>query len=337
MEDEQHMGVALESVNGTKASNLEVNKDKEYTPNHKRESLSQDQEQQIIKGTKEAKSQGKHQGDQGTTQQRFQVVQHTNAKVSTRDLTEKQQDKREKAIWKVKERTNISETNSINSMEKTGKSVNFASENIDHKLLLYNNPLNNQNEQEKGHFSMQAAVNDICDLTEKAASKGLNMDTNVPPPIKISSNFDLYRPSQQRTNPNSPKQNQNMQSGNNSATKNITLQIPDPSPPTVQVQQEKTSQDHKLPQGTGMSSRTPVIDVEESGDQTLTPPSPVIADDDAHQYSVTPPPVIPPYSVAEEAVGGRMERQEKTSNLQEGEPNSSIRLSTESLDGTLKC
>ncbi|KAK4724017.1 hypothetical protein R3W88_026796 [Solanum pinnatisectum] len=251
------MGVALESVNGTKASNLEVNKDKEYTPNHK--GIITRPSNEIIKGTKEAKSQGKHQGDQGTTQQRFQVVQHTNAKVSTRDLTEKQQDKREKAIWKVKERTNISETNNIYSMEKTGKSVNFALENIDHKLLLYNNPLNNQNEQEKGHFSMQAAVNDICDLTEKAASKGLNMDTNVPPPIKISSNFDLYRPSQQRTNPNSPKQNQNMQSGNNSATKNITLQIPDPSPPTVTQTLANRLKANQMKNATPMDILPPII------------------------------------------------------------------------------
>ncbi|KAK4707459.1 hypothetical protein R3W88_033006 [Solanum pinnatisectum] len=87
--------------------------------------------------------------------------------------------------------------------------------------------------------------------------------------------------------------------------------------PQVQAQQEKNIQDHKLPLGTGMTFKTPVIDVEESGDQILIPPSPVFADENAHQYSEIPSPVTPHF-VAEEAVGGRMEGQEKPSNLQEG-------------------
>ncbi|KAK4729570.1 hypothetical protein R3W88_022558 [Solanum pinnatisectum] len=169
--------------------------------------------------------------------ERYSVLQHTNDKFYTGDSTEKQQDKTEKAIWKVKEKISINETaiNSnkenggnrphTNSMEKTGKSVNFASENNAHNPLILNNP----NEQEKGHISMQAAVKEIGDLTVKAGSKGINIDNHAPPPIKISSNFDIHRPSQQKTNPLSPKQNQNMPSGNNASTKNITLQIPDPS------------------------------------------------------------------------------------------------------------
>ncbi|KAK4737425.1 hypothetical protein R3W88_001122 [Solanum pinnatisectum] len=257
------MGVALESVNGTKASNLEVNKDKEYTPNHKRESLSQEQEQQIIKGTKEAKSQGKHQGDQGTTQQHFQVVQHTNAKVSTRDLMEKQQDKREKAIWKVKERTNISETNNICSMEKTGKSVNFASENIDHKHLLYNNPLNNQNEQEKGHSSMQAAVNDICDLTEKAASKGLNMDTNVPPPIKISKDMEANKKGQGKQMDQNSKETQQNDKGTNKTQSNRQDKVQKPTEDSTthkeeqwqtQTRRKNKSNQHNQEQGKSQNS-----------------------------------------------------------------------------------
>ncbi|KAK6786206.1 hypothetical protein RDI58_014731 [Solanum bulbocastanum] len=156
------MGVAIESVNGTKALNLVVNQNMEYTPNCKSESKIQEQDQLITRGPNEANSQRKHQGDQGTTQRHTQVLQHTNDMFYTGDSTEKQQDKTEKAIWKVKEKTNTNETtiNSnkekggnrphTNSMEKTGKSVNFASENNAHNPLI----LNNQNEQEKGHLSM---------------------------------------------------------------------------------------------------------------------------------------------------------------------------------------
>ncbi|KAK6789595.1 hypothetical protein RDI58_013395 [Solanum bulbocastanum] len=119
--DEQHMEVALESVKCTKPSNLEHQQNKEYTPNRRRESMLQEQELPITKGTKEANAQGKHQENPSTTQQHIQVSQHTNVKVSTGALTEKQQDKREKAIWKVKEISNTNGTTNISNKENEGK------------------------------------------------------------------------------------------------------------------------------------------------------------------------------------------------------------------------
>ncbi|KAK6803129.1 hypothetical protein RDI58_000913 [Solanum bulbocastanum] len=51
-DDAQHMGEAVESVNGTKALNQEANQNKEYIPNRKRELMIQEQDQLITKGTK---------------------------------------------------------------------------------------------------------------------------------------------------------------------------------------------------------------------------------------------------------------------------------------------
>ncbi|KAH0778688.1 hypothetical protein KY290_005115 [Solanum tuberosum] len=55
----------------------------------------------------------------------------------------------------------------------------------------------------------QAGGDEVNEQTGKITHKGHDIDPKIPPPIKVSSNFDIYRPSQQRTNQNCPKQNQN--------------------------------------------------------------------------------------------------------------------------------
>ncbi|KAK4733794.1 hypothetical protein R3W88_008055 [Solanum pinnatisectum] len=139
---------------------------------------------------------------------------------------EKQQGKEEKAIWRVKDKTNITENKmhqsneegetqtNINNMERTGKSVNFTSNNHDHNNLIRNNPHNGQNEHGKGSSVMQADVILIDDQNGKITHKDLNVESKIPPPIKVSSNFDNYRPNQQRNtqttqnkDPNKPRNN----------------------------------------------------------------------------------------------------------------------------------
>ncbi|KAH0778633.1 hypothetical protein KY290_005060 [Solanum tuberosum] len=61
----------------------------------------------------------------------------------------------------------------------------------------------------------------------------ITMDPIIPPPIKVSSNFDIYRPNHPKPNQFSPKKNQNRPPFNNSGNKNINSQTPEPSPPTV--------------------------------------------------------------------------------------------------------
>uniref|UniRef100_M1DY84 Dual specificity protein kinase pyk2 n=1 Tax=Solanum tuberosum TaxID=4113 RepID=M1DY84_SOLTU len=112
-----------------------------------------------------------------------------------------------------------------------GKSVPNAYNQHDHNKS--GNLLNseNQNEHEKGIHNVQADGNR---QTVVNTNKGnITMDPIIPPPIKVSSNFDTYRPNHPKPNQFSPKKNQNRPPFNNSGNKNINPQTPEPSPPTV--------------------------------------------------------------------------------------------------------
>ncbi|KAG5599177.1 hypothetical protein H5410_030547 [Solanum commersonii] len=108
--------------------------------------------------------------------------------------------------------------------------------------------------------------------------------------------------------------------------------------PQVQKKQVNQFQVQHIEQKKGMTSKTPVLERTESGDQIPTPPSPVIVDVDHCSVNEVPTPVIPPVYVddqcdhyvipspvsplvvAAEVIGGRLVVQEKTSNLQEEVP-----------------
>ncbi|KAG5606122.1 hypothetical protein H5410_027614 [Solanum commersonii] len=160
---------------------------------------------------------GKMQGNQNVVVKQTQAAPHTNAKEQTEASKEKQYGNGVKATWKVRDKTKPNKNtmqqnkeygrkqpNNTNK-EKTGKSVNFAPNNYGHNFPPYNNLNSSQNEHEKGQSLVQTKVNG---QSEKITPKGHDMDPKIPPPIKVSSNFDAYRPSQQRNNQNSPKHTQ---------------------------------------------------------------------------------------------------------------------------------
>ncbi|KAK6784199.1 hypothetical protein RDI58_017653 [Solanum bulbocastanum] len=127
--------------------------------------MSQEHENLITKGIKEVQTQRNIQGDQDSISLQIQAAQHTNANVTAGASKEKQHDKGEKAIWQ---------------------------NNHDHNLSLRNNPHSSQNELGKGQVNMQADVNEAYGQTEKTASMGHNIEIKAPPPVKISSNLDIY-------------------------------------------------------------------------------------------------------------------------------------------------
>ncbi|KAH0661794.1 hypothetical protein KY284_026725 [Solanum tuberosum] len=88
----------------------------------------------------------------------------------------------------------------------------------------------------------------------------------------------------------------------------------------VQKQQTNSIQVQQKVQQSGIASNTPVNVNQKSGDQISTPPSPVIVDVDDHCDDNDPPAPVSPLVVAAEVIGGRVEVQEKTLNLQEGDP-----------------
>ncbi|KAG5571577.1 hypothetical protein H5410_061343 [Solanum commersonii] len=113
----------------------------------------------------------------------------------------------------------------------TGKAVIYVHNQHDH-----NKPANllnseNQNMHEKGSHNLQVDGNE---QTMENINKGnITIDPRIPPPIKVSSNFDTYKSNHPKTNQFSPKMNQNRPTPNSFGNKNTKSQIPEPSPPTV--------------------------------------------------------------------------------------------------------
>ncbi|KAK6803127.1 hypothetical protein RDI58_000911 [Solanum bulbocastanum] len=228
-EDKRNNEVPRRSVSSAKSLNDEHN---------------QEHDTMITKRTKDGQSQKNIQGDQDSNALQVQAAQYTNAYGAAGASKEKHLDKGEKAVWKVKEnittKGNANKPSKDNEREqpnnnkdKAGKLVKFASNKHDHFPSLHNNPRNSQNELGKGHVNMQADVNEAYGQIEQTDGTGHNSEIKAPPPLKISSNFDMYRHSQQITTQNSPKHNQNKTPGNFSFTKSTNTQIPNPSPPTV--------------------------------------------------------------------------------------------------------
>ncbi|KAK6803152.1 hypothetical protein RDI58_000936 [Solanum bulbocastanum] len=180
-------------------------------------SMKHEQEHLITKEIINANGQGNIQGDQHTTLKQTQATPCTNTKESKETSYEKQHDKGEKATWKVKDKVSIKRNTMLqrkeneekqpndNSKKRAGKFVNLAPTNHDNNPCC-NNLHISQNEDEKGQPSMQEAANEVYgQTTEKITQWSQSMIPKIPPPIKISSNFDIYRPRKQRTNQNNPK------------------------------------------------------------------------------------------------------------------------------------
>ncbi|KAH0642167.1 hypothetical protein KY289_033141 [Solanum tuberosum] len=105
-----------------------------------------------------------------------------------------------------------------------------------HNQHDHNKPANllnseNQNMHEKGSHNIQVDGNE---QTMENINKGnITIDPRIPPPIKVSSNFDTYKSSHPKTNQFSPKMNQNRPTPNSFGNNNTKSQIPEPSPLTV--------------------------------------------------------------------------------------------------------
>ncbi|KAK6789571.1 hypothetical protein RDI58_013371 [Solanum bulbocastanum] len=185
-----------------KSLNDEHNQEKEHNLNHRRDAMSQEHDTMITKRTKDGQSQKNIQGDQDSNALQVQAAQYTNAYGAAGASKEKHLDKGEKAVWKVKEnittKGNANKPSKDNEREqpnnnkdKAGKLVNFASNKHDHFPSLHNNPRNSQNELGKGHVNMQADVNEAYGQIEQTGGIGHNSEIKAPPPLKISSNFDI--------------------------------------------------------------------------------------------------------------------------------------------------
>ncbi|KAH0669580.1 hypothetical protein KY289_024073 [Solanum tuberosum] len=190
--------------------------------------------------------QGKMQENQETISKGINEAQLANEKVHSGTSKDKQLGKGEKTKWKVKDTIN-SNANTMQqrkangrvqpdntNKERAGKFVNFGPNDADHSDTSRNKLHCGQNELGKVQVVVQAAGNEVTGQAGKLSHIIHDIDPKIlPPPVKVSSNFDSYRPNQQRTNQTSPKQNQHKPFVNSTLTKNANHQIPNPSPPTI--------------------------------------------------------------------------------------------------------
>ncbi|KAK4731483.1 hypothetical protein R3W88_024471 [Solanum pinnatisectum] len=219
----------------------------------------------------EVENQRKMQGDEGRTLQQSKAAQNIPQKAPIETSNERHYGKGEKAIWRVKDKTNFKENTkdqnkeegehqtNTNSKEKTGQIDNLTPNKHDPNNLIGNNSHKSQNEYEKCQSVVQAGVITIEDQSRKTTHKGIIVDSKIPPPIKVSTNFDIYRPNQQRTTQTSPKHNQNKLPGSTFPTRNVNHQIPDPAPPTVTQSLATRLRAIQIKNATPLDIITPII------------------------------------------------------------------------------
>ncbi|KAG5631318.1 hypothetical protein H5410_003035 [Solanum commersonii] len=140
--------------------------------------------------------------------------------------------------------------------EAAGKSVNFAPNNYDHNFPPFNNSHSSQNVHEKGQLVVQ---NRAKEQSKNSIQKGPGIDSSIPPPIKVSSNYDTYKPNHQRNNQSSPRQNQNKLSVNSSSTRNVNHQIPNLAPPTVTQSLATRLRANQIKNDTPLDITSPII------------------------------------------------------------------------------
>ncbi|KAH0671264.1 hypothetical protein KY285_023746 [Solanum tuberosum] len=208
-----HKGDEGESVRMTSVLNQGQNRDHEHTSNQRIQPLQQHQEKLFTMGSTDGKVQEKMQENQepGTTE--IQEAQLANDEVQSGISKDNQHSKGEKAKWKAKDtinsNANTMQQNKDNgrvqpgttNKEKAGKFVNFVPNDADHSDTSRNKLHSGQNELGKGQVVVQAAGNEATGQAGKLSHISQDIDPKILPQlVKVSSNFDSYRPNHQRTN-----------------------------------------------------------------------------------------------------------------------------------------
>ncbi|KAG5613690.1 hypothetical protein H5410_013514 [Solanum commersonii] len=235
------------SIRMTSVLHQDHNQGNEHTSNQIMQPLQQEQEKLFIRDFTDAKEQGKLQENQEIDTKGTQEAQLANDEAHSETSKDKQHGNGEKTKWKVKDTIN-SNANTMQqsndkgriqpgntNKERAGKFVNFAPNVADHSDTSRNKLHIGQNELGKGRVVVTRKLSKRGS-EDKIWGTSISMSHDIdpkilPPPLKVSSNFDSYRPNQPITNQTSPKQNQHKPIVNSTFIKNANQQIPDPAPP----------------------------------------------------------------------------------------------------------
>ncbi|KAG5595093.1 hypothetical protein H5410_036325 [Solanum commersonii] len=172
-----------------------------------------------------------------------------------------------KVIWKLTEKSNTNENtmqqcsahDGNNGSMNAGKLPNLKSNSTDHVNSPSHNPSSSQNVRGQGHVVMQTGMNAKEIIPPMATRQDLHqIPPKIPPPPKVSTNFDGYNPNPQRAIQNSLVQNQNRIPVTSSTNRNNN-QIPDPAPPTVTQSLATRLRANQMKNATPMTIDQPII------------------------------------------------------------------------------
>ncbi|KAH0760297.1 hypothetical protein KY290_016370 [Solanum tuberosum] len=235
--EDQNPGEELESVRSAKILNQGNNQDMNCIPIQRIETM---QPVNVESNPKENTNEIDHGGKHGIQQAMAKQWHEANKSKYLGHITTAMEKQRgtEEANWKLKEKANsendtIQHSKGNNHSTTSGKSPKLDPNSNNHINLSPNDPSISHNGNGKAHVGVIDGKNDV----ETQNTKTIQYDShqiipNIPPPLKVSSNFDAYRPAQQRTNQNSNDLTQNNLPATSPFNRNNN-QIPDPAPPTV--------------------------------------------------------------------------------------------------------
>ncbi|KAH0687778.1 hypothetical protein KY284_018331 [Solanum tuberosum] len=235
--EDQNSGEELVSVRNAKISNQGNNQDMNCIPIQMMETMQPENVESNPKENTNGNGHGGKQGIQQAVAKQWHEANNLKHLGHTATTMEKQRGT-EEANWKLKEKANsendtIQHSKGNNQSLTSGKSLNLDPKSNIHINLSSTDPSDSHNGNGKTHVGVIDGKNDV----ETQNAKTIQYERNqiipkIPPPLKVSSNFDAYRPAPQRTNQNSNDQAQNKLPATSPFNRSNN-QIPDPAPPTV--------------------------------------------------------------------------------------------------------
>ncbi|XP_049351583.1 uncharacterized protein LOC125806777 [Solanum verrucosum] len=246
-----------ESVRVLSKMNQGNNQNTMHTPNQMFEDMNQEQMKRNAKAITDENVKKNLQVERSAATKQNQIKKMPNSNEQLGTFMDKQHNNGEKFIWQAKDKISSKDNTTqhceeeernqqTNSSKEAGKSVN-----LDH------NTNSNQIVIENDGLLMQTNGNGGVD--QQGHKDNNQMNSKIPPPIKISSNFDVYRPVQQKITQNNVEQTLKKTPVSNSVNKNNHQQIPDPAPSTVTQSLATRLRANQLKNATPMIIDQPII------------------------------------------------------------------------------
>ncbi|WMV50116.1 hypothetical protein MTR67_043501 [Solanum verrucosum] len=246
-----------ESVRVLSKMNQGNNQNTMHTPNQMFEDMNQEQMKRNAKAITDENVKKNLQVERSAATKQNQIKKMPKSNEQLGTFMDKQHNNGEKFIWQAKDKISSKDNTTqhceeeernqqTNSSKEAGKSVN-----LDH------NTNSNQIVIENDGLLMQTNGNGGVD--QQGHKDNNQMNSKIPPPIKISSNFDVYRPVQQKITQNNVEQTLKKTPVSNSVNKNNHQQIPDPAPSTVTQSLATRLRANQLKNATPMIIDQPII------------------------------------------------------------------------------